>query len=952
MEEDDEDDTEPAVYNGHSKRPGEISTRDVNLRNILSSRASKVKRRPPPKRLDPQELRKIEEKAQMLLVTPQLIQEFVDLKYASLEDRVSQHARYNGTIQEEYDQLVSALVANLENLVRQSSERNQTLELEYCTVRFRDSPSLEKRVAQTEEMISSLRHEVFNAAIECSEAFTVNLRQMLEVEYLRPRQSARAKIDEILDSIETIQRQYAELQEKGNAVRDGFRTLRFHCTELINANPQRYWGLDVILQPHRRLQHDFEIAAHMHRRSWIERHQSRHPLMESASLIAGGMLKGAEPLFTTLRTVDIVRGKMRDNKTFRNDARKLTRRQKAIADTLRARYMNSWNGPKAVDDPFLSTDWRRLDLTAPFEILTAFSSLMYHEVWYLLGTLQGKLGRMWDHLTINELNDCADTLHQWVVEYRHRQKDFYHHYKSYKQISMIRFEIEKRLHTLDVPNDIRERGLFVAQNPLSQDQAEFRRWITRYSSTSFEAFCMKRVLYIFDMPEMWESLVSEYQAINLAKRVDLIQRFGSVRARTRRGRAKLQRQPSGRNRGTPSATRSTRNAFKKSATSLRKQESLPATQQPAARPQEASQQRMEAHHAPIAISTLQSGTRVRMGTAMQWLKRSINASSPEPKRTSKPTVEGPQSTQDQLSRASTDGRSQNTAARTATTGSRAARNSPKPRSTRFRRLPGKPWKRVRGYCTDSRVSRNATCKDHNQYLPEQTPVSCIPVIAEPTEGDPGLARTITSPNQTRPSPSELKAKKVATPHFWSHNLHRGPDGRKLIVNYCRSLATTEEVAQHFLKSKVIGFDLEWKAQASALDGIQNNLSLIQLANEERIALFQIAMFKPARNLQDLVSPSLKRVLESPEITKVGVSIKGDSTRLRKYLGVEARSIFELSHLFKLVKYGLTDPKRVNKRAVNLSEQIEEHFGLPLEKVDDVRCGDWTRALNYRQVQCE
>ncbi|KAJ6109549.1 hypothetical protein N7486_001784 [Penicillium sp. IBT 16267x] len=198
--------------------------------------------------------------------------------------------------------------------------------------------------------------------------------------------------------------------------------------------------------------------------------------------------------------------------------------------------------------------------------------------------------------------------------------------------------------------------------------------------------------------------------------------------------------------------------------------------------------------------------------------------------------------------------------------------------------------------------------------------------------------------------SEETVKDGASLLFWTHSSQRGPDGQKLIVHYCRTLDSTEEVARLFLDSKVIGFDMEWKAQASAWDSIQSNLSLIQVANEERIALFQIALFKPGQTLKDLVAPSLKQLLESPNITKVGVSIKADATRLRKYLGVEARSIFELSHLFKLVKYGLTQPKLVNKRAVNLSDQAEEHLGLPLEKSEDVRCGDWTRPLNYRQVQ--
>ncbi|KAI9924102.1 hypothetical protein MW887_007342 [Aspergillus wentii] len=190
----------------------------------------------------------------------------------------------------------------------------------------------------------------------------------------------------------------------------------------------------------------------------------------------------------------------------------------------------------------------------------------------------------------------------------------------------------------------------------------------------------------------------------------------------------------------------------------------------------------------------------------------------------------------------------------------------------------------------------------------------------------------------------------ATPKFWSHRLHKGSNEKAIVVHYCKSLRNTEEVAKLFLQDEIIGFDMEWKAQASSTDGIQDNVSLIQIANKDRIALFQIALFHPARNVQDLVSPSLKRVLESPDITKVGVSIKADCTRLQKYLGITARSIFELSHLFKLVKYCQTSPKLINKRAVNLSEQVEHHFGLPLEKDNDVRCSDWTRSLNYRQVQ--
>ncbi|KAL2000724.1 hypothetical protein VTN02DRAFT_2695 [Thermoascus thermophilus] len=181
--------------------------------------------------------------------------------------------------------------------------------------------------------------------------------------------------------------------------------------------------------------------------------------------------------------------------------------------------------------------------------------------------------------------------------------------------------------------------------------------------------------------------------------------------------------------------------------------------------------------------------------------------------------------------------------------------------------------------------------------------------------------------------------------YWNHNLYK-----KVPVHYCKTLKDMEKVARYFLDSKVVGFDLEWKASATLMDPIQQQISLIQLADEERIALFHVALFRPVKTLDDLVSPSLRKVLESPEITKVGVSISGDSTRLKRVLGVEARGLFELSHLYRLVKYSQSDPKLVNKRLVSLTVQVEEHLGLPLYKEVDVRLSDWTRSLNYDQVQ--
>lgn len=207
--------------------------------------------------------------------------------------------------------------------------------------------------------------------------------------------------------------------------------------------------------------------------------------------------------------------------------------------------------------------------------------------------------------------------------------------------------------------------------------------------------------------------------------------------------------------------------------------------------------------------------------------------------------------------------------------------------------------------------------------------------------------------------SELKSRSSQSPtfrfdnsaQFWSHKNHQDRNGKAITVHYCRTLDSAERVAKLFSESRVIGLDLEWKAQALSTAGIKSNLSLLQIADQDRIALFHIALFQ-TRNDQELTPPSLKKILESADTVKVGVNIKADCTRVRRYLGIEVQSQLEISHLYKLVKYSQSNPKLVNRRVVNLSQQVEEILGLPLFKEDNVRCSDWSRPLAYTQVQCE
>lgn len=193
--------------------------------------------------------------------------------------------------------------------------------------------------------------------------------------------------------------------------------------------------------------------------------------------------------------------------------------------------------------------------------------------------------------------------------------------------------------------------------------------------------------------------------------------------------------------------------------------------------------------------------------------------------------------------------------------------------------------------------------------------------------------------------------------YWSSNLYRGPEDRKILVHYCKSKQVAERVAQHFINEKVVGFDIEWKVYARP-DSIKKNVSLLQLACEDRIALFHIALFSGTTAAQ-LMPPTLKTILESPGVYKVGVAVKGDFSRVSKFLNVKPQGVFELSRLHNLVQFYATDPSKVTKRLVNLADQVQQHLQLPLYKggalVDDlddtynVRSSDWSLPLNHQQI---
>ncbi|EMD61959.1 hypothetical protein COCSADRAFT_162487 [Bipolaris sorokiniana ND90Pr] len=230
-----------------------------------------------------------------------------------------------------------------------------------------------------------------------------------------------------------------------------------------------------------------------------------------------------------------------------------------------------------------------------------------------------------------------------------------------------------------------------------------------------------------------------------------------------------------------------------------------------------------------------------------------------------------------------------------------------------------------------------------------------PDVSEEEESDASEDLAYQIPEDT------LRAAMLASPKtrasYWSAKLYQSPDGESLSIHYCKSFDVAERVAQYFLKEKVVGFDIEWKPYGNP-HAIKQNASLIQLACEDRIALFHISLFSGYK-VEQLMPPSLKAVLESLDVIKVGVAIKGDFKRVEKYLGVRPQGVFELSRLHNLVEWHEVDPSKISNRLVSLATQVLQHLQLPLykgEQLEDdedttssVRESDWSLPLNLQQI---
>ncbi|KAK5719933.1 hypothetical protein LTR15_007206 [Elasticomyces elasticus] len=193
----------------------------------------------------------------------------------------------------------------------------------------------------------------------------------------------------------------------------------------------------------------------------------------------------------------------------------------------------------------------------------------------------------------------------------------------------------------------------------------------------------------------------------------------------------------------------------------------------------------------------------------------------------------------------------------------------------------------------------------------------------------------------------VKASPNTNAAYWSYHLYKNAAGYGPTVHYCTKLDQAERVLQdHFRRQPVLGFDIEWEMRASKTSSAKQNVSLIQIACEDRICLVHVANF-PGTQPDELVPGTLREILESDQVVKAGVNIGGDARRMREYLNVDMRGQFELSYLFKVVTFSRKDINRSLKGA-SLAAQVQSALLLPLNK-GEVRVSSWSKKLSKEQA---
>jgi ribonuclease D len=149
------------------------------------------------------------------------------------------------------------------------------------------------------------------------------------------------------------------------------------------------------------------------------------------------------------------------------------------------------------------------------------------------------------------------------------------------------------------------------------------------------------------------------------------------------------------------------------------------------------------------------------------------------------------------------------------------------------------------------------------------------------------------------------------------------------------VTTAEEAATaraDLLAADVIGFDTESKP-TFAKGEVSTGPHLVQLATENRVYLFQVAHQPDPEGL--------RAVLESTSILKAGFGLGSDLAQIRSRLGIEPRSILDLSRALRGEK---------PNQSLGAKTAVARYFGQRMQKSRKVTTSNWANPrLTERQL---
>ena len=252
--------------------------------------------------------------------------------------------------------------------------------------------------------------------------------------------------------------------------------------------------------------------------------------------------------------------------------------------------------------------------------------------------------------------------------------------------------------------------------------------------------------------------------------------------------------------------------------------------------------------------------------------------------------------------------------------------------------------------TTQRLMKNITIDD-SEPTPEATPEPEVKP-ASPEEEQPYTPLTFQIP----PDVLELKRKmeEETEGKYWSHAYYLNDAKKTVTVHYCRTIEECEKLLPQYLEERVIGFDMEW-AENDKTGSARKNISMIQVASESTITLIHLAQFltgttHPHLDTADqLISPTLHKIITSPDILKVGVNIAGDARRVRNFLGINPQGIFELSDLHHTVVCAQEHRTKIPRSLISLARLTMMHLELPLDK-GPVRRSNWSLPITNKQAE--